>query len=95
MYYLSQELFILKLYYCSCTFREKEHEKLLTHSDPVKGVRYGNLSGASAVAEGDSITSLGSKTLSQGTSKEKYLKSLAVSNSRCDLKFFLLISMSD
>ena len=58
--------------------REKEHEKLLGHSDPVKGVHYGNLGGASALA-GGSVSSLGTKSLSQGgTSKDKYLKSLAV-----------------
>ncbi|XP_045215899.2 myogenesis-regulating glycosidase-like [Mercenaria mercenaria] len=57
--------------------REKEHEKLLSHTDPVKGVHYGNLDGASAVAQSGSVSSLGTKSLSQETSKEKYLKSLA------------------
>jgi hypothetical protein len=62
----------------SIFYREKEHEKLLSHSDPVKGVHYGNLGGASEIT-GGSVSSLGTKSLSQGgTSKDKYLKSLSV-----------------
>lgn len=54
---------------------EKEHEKLLATTEASRSVHYGDVAGSSASAERSSLAS--SKALSEGTSKEKYLKKLA------------------